>query len=54
MPDSIVKICLFCVLTIEKQLHNEGLVFNKETVQHLEDAIKAIKELVMLKFKQAK
>ncbi|XP_072842921.2 coiled-coil domain-containing protein 175 isoform X1 [Pogona vitticeps] len=30
---------------VEKQLHNEGLVFNKETVQHLEDAIKAIKEL---------
>ncbi|KAJ7345298.1 hypothetical protein JRQ81_001248, partial [Phrynocephalus forsythii] len=29
----------------EKQLHNEGLLFNKETVQHLEDAIRAIKEL---------
>ncbi|XP_062974570.1 coiled-coil domain-containing protein 175-like [Elgaria multicarinata webbii] len=30
---------------VEKQLQNEGLVFDKETVQHLEDAIKAIKEL---------
>ncbi|XP_054828030.1 microtubule-associated tumor suppressor 1 homolog A-like [Eublepharis macularius] len=30
---------------VEKQLQNEGLVFNKGTVQHLEDAIKAIKEL---------
>nr|XP_034997098.1 coiled-coil domain-containing protein 175-like [Zootoca vivipara] len=29
----------------EKQLHNEGLVFNKETVQHFEDAIKSIKKL---------
>ncbi|KAH0620283.1 hypothetical protein JD844_020447 [Phrynosoma platyrhinos] len=30
---------------LEKQLQNEGLVFNKETVKHLEDAIKSIKEL---------
>ncbi|XP_060117496.1 paramyosin-like [Heteronotia binoei] len=30
---------------VEKQLQNEGLVFDKGTVQHLEDAIKAIKEL---------
>ncbi|KAM6462605.1 coiled-coil domain-containing protein 175 [Liasis olivaceus] len=30
---------------VEKQLQNEGLLFNKETVQHLEDAIKAIKKL---------
>ncbi|XP_060127203.1 coiled-coil domain-containing protein 175 isoform X2 [Zootoca vivipara] len=31
--------------SVEKQLHNEGLVFNKETVQHFEDAIKSIKKL---------
>ncbi|XP_042316793.1 uncharacterized protein LOC121927206 [Sceloporus undulatus] len=30
---------------VEKQLQNEGLAFNKETMDHLEDAIKAIKEL---------
>ncbi|KAG8126620.1 hypothetical protein E2320_021703, partial [Naja naja] len=28
-----------------KQLRNERLLFNKETVQHLEDAVKAIKKL---------
>ncbi|XP_033028596.1 coiled-coil domain-containing protein 175-like [Lacerta agilis] len=31
--------------SVEKQLQNEGLVFNKETVQHFEDAIKSIKKL---------
>nr|XP_060609941.1 coiled-coil domain-containing protein 175-like [Anolis sagrei ordinatus] len=30
---------------VAKQLQNEGLVFNKQTVQHLEDAIKAVKDL---------
>ncbi|XP_053134091.1 trichohyalin-like isoform X2 [Hemicordylus capensis] len=30
---------------VEKQLQNEGLVFNKETVFRLQDAIRAIKEL---------
>ncbi|XP_026526044.1 coiled-coil domain-containing protein 175 [Notechis scutatus] len=30
---------------VEKQLQNERLLFNKETVQHLEDAVKAIKKL---------
>ncbi|XP_034289396.1 coiled-coil domain-containing protein 175-like isoform X1 [Pantherophis guttatus] len=30
---------------VEKQIQNERLLFNKETVQHLEDAVKAIKKL---------
>ncbi|XP_077180071.1 coiled-coil domain-containing protein 175 [Paroedura picta] len=30
---------------VEKQVQNEGLVFDKGTVQHLEEAVKAIKEL---------
>ncbi|XP_013919802.1 PREDICTED: coiled-coil domain-containing protein 175-like [Thamnophis sirtalis] len=30
---------------VEKQLQNTRLLFNKETVQHLEDAVKAIKKL---------
>ncbi|KAK9409343.1 coiled coil domain-containing protein [Crotalus adamanteus] len=30
---------------VEKQFQNEGLLFKKETIQHLEDAVKAIKKL---------
>uniref|UniRef100_A0A8D0C0K3 Coiled-coil domain-containing protein 175 n=1 Tax=Salvator merianae TaxID=96440 RepID=A0A8D0C0K3_SALMN len=30
---------------VEKQLQNEGFDFSKETIQHLEDAIKAVKDL---------